>query len=208
MRCATPAPPRTTRATVRFGSSSSPPVTSLAAALVRALELEPACRSAGKLSLSCRANRSPRLEGRGRRTFHVRKPRIARLPDIRWAFANRAILCRQQEESLGPSACCAHHLEDDPAATSAVPDARNLAFRREIEMLPIVPPDVGSATPSIAGMRRSGERPRGVVARAAVHRPAALHAAPAPRRRPILAHYAVSYDRVAWLLQRGARLNR
>jgi len=49
---------------------------------------------------------------------------------------------------------------------------------------------------------------RGVVARAAVHRPAALHAAPAPRRRPILAHYAVSYDRVAWLLQRGARLNR
>ncbi len=49
MRCARPAPPRTTRATVRFGSRSSPPVTSLAAALVAALVPETACRSAVKL---------------------------------------------------------------------------------------------------------------------------------------------------------------
>ena len=51
MRCARPAPPRTTRATVRSGSRWSPPVTSLAAALVAALVAEPASRSAGKLQL-------------------------------------------------------------------------------------------------------------------------------------------------------------
>ena len=50
----------------------------------------------------------------------------------------------------------------------AVPAARNLAFQREIEILPFVPPGVGLATPSIAGMRRSGERPRGAAACAAV----------------------------------------
>ena len=51
MRCATPAPRRTTRATVRFGSRSSPPVTSLAAALVAAPVPETACRSVVRLRL-------------------------------------------------------------------------------------------------------------------------------------------------------------
>src|SRR5438093_9081366 len=49
MHFARPVPPRTTKATVRFGSSLSPPVTSLAAALTAALVAEPAFRSAGRL---------------------------------------------------------------------------------------------------------------------------------------------------------------
>src|SRR5215475_11026069 len=48
MRCARPPPRRTTRATIRFGSSLSPAVTSLAAALLTALVAEPASRPAGK----------------------------------------------------------------------------------------------------------------------------------------------------------------
>src|SRR5437764_572442 len=48
MHFARPAPPRTTRATVRCGSSLSPPVTSLAAALTAARVAEPASRPAGK----------------------------------------------------------------------------------------------------------------------------------------------------------------
>ena len=60
MRCARPASPRTTRATVRFGSSSSPPVTSLAAALVTALAAEPASRPAGKQQPCC-TSKSPRV---------------------------------------------------------------------------------------------------------------------------------------------------
>ena len=51
MHCARPVPPRTTKATVRFGSSLSPAVTSLAAALTAALVAEPASRSAGMLPL-------------------------------------------------------------------------------------------------------------------------------------------------------------
>src|SRR5262245_22636843 len=59
MRCARPTPPRTTRATVRFGSSLSPPVTSLAAALTAALVAEPASRPAGKQQPCC-TSKSPR----------------------------------------------------------------------------------------------------------------------------------------------------
>src|SRR5688572_30800421 len=45
MRCARPAPPRTTRARIRSGSSLSPPVTPAAAPLV----VERASRSTGRL---------------------------------------------------------------------------------------------------------------------------------------------------------------
>lgn len=59
MHFARPAPPRTTKATVRFGSSLSPAVTFLAAALAAApaaepvsrLAAEPASRRAGRLTL-------------------------------------------------------------------------------------------------------------------------------------------------------------
>src|SRR5215813_15287636 len=64
MRCARPTPPRTTRATVRFGSSLSPPVTSLAAALTAALVAEPASRPAGKQQPCC-TSKSPRLTAGG-----------------------------------------------------------------------------------------------------------------------------------------------
>src|SRR5437867_10971670 len=60
MHCARPTPPRTTRATVRFGSSLSPPVTSLAAALTAALVAEPASRPAGRQQPCC-TSKSPRL---------------------------------------------------------------------------------------------------------------------------------------------------
>src|SRR6185436_9170947 len=60
MRCARPTRPRTTRATVRFGSSLSPPVTSLAAALLTALVAEPASRPPGKQQPCC-TSKSPRL---------------------------------------------------------------------------------------------------------------------------------------------------
>src|SRR5688572_7271177 len=60
MRCARPTPPRTTRVTVRFGSSLSPPVTSLAAALLTALAAEPPSRPAGKHQPCCTI-KSPRL---------------------------------------------------------------------------------------------------------------------------------------------------
>src|SRR4029450_3400157 len=60
MHCARPVTPRTTKATVRFGSSSSPPVTSSAAALVAALVAEPASRPAGKQQPLC-TRKSPRL---------------------------------------------------------------------------------------------------------------------------------------------------
>ena len=53
MRCARPAPPRTTKATVRFGSSLSPPVTSLAAALTAALVAEPASGQQGCCRCYC-----------------------------------------------------------------------------------------------------------------------------------------------------------
>ena len=48
-----PVPPRTTKATVRFGSSLSPPVTSLAAALPAALVAEPASRQQGCCRCYC-----------------------------------------------------------------------------------------------------------------------------------------------------------
>src|SRR5438128_1697273 len=60
MHFARPAPPRTTKATVRFGSSLSPLVTSLAAALTAALVAEPAFRPAGKQQPCC-TSESPRL---------------------------------------------------------------------------------------------------------------------------------------------------
>src|SRR5688572_28894536 len=53
MRCARPAPPRTTRATVRCGSSLSRAVTSLAAAPPAALVGVPASRPAGKHQPCC-----------------------------------------------------------------------------------------------------------------------------------------------------------
>src|SRR5437763_4320169 len=59
MHFARPVPPRTTKATVRFGSSLSPPVTSLAAALPAALVAEPASRPAGKQQPCC-TSKSPR----------------------------------------------------------------------------------------------------------------------------------------------------
>src|SRR5215467_4152560 len=59
MHFARPVPPRTTKATVRFGSSLSPPVTSLAAALTAALVAEPASRPAGKQQPCC-TSKSPR----------------------------------------------------------------------------------------------------------------------------------------------------
>src|SRR2546426_5028911 len=60
MHFARPVPPRTTKATVRFGSSLSPPVTSLAAALTAALVAEPASRPAGRQQPCC-TSKSPRL---------------------------------------------------------------------------------------------------------------------------------------------------
>src|SRR5436190_21666361 len=60
MRCARPAKPRTTRAMVRFGSSLSRSVTSLAAALLTALVAEPASRPAGKQQ-PCSTSKSPGL---------------------------------------------------------------------------------------------------------------------------------------------------
>src|SRR5580765_6552019 len=60
MRCARPVPPRTTKATVRFGSSLSPPVTSLAAALTAALVAEPASKPAGRQQPCC-TSKGPRL---------------------------------------------------------------------------------------------------------------------------------------------------
>src|ERR1700730_7043493 len=59
MHFARQVPPRTTKATVRFGSSLSPPVTSLAAALTAALAAEPPSRPAGKQQPCC-ASKSPR----------------------------------------------------------------------------------------------------------------------------------------------------
>src|SRR6516164_6818344 len=59
MHFAKPAPPRITKATVRFGSSLSPPVTCLAAALTAALVAEPASRPAGKQQ-ACSTSKSPR----------------------------------------------------------------------------------------------------------------------------------------------------
>src|SRR5688572_9999844 len=64
MRCARPTPPRTTRATGRFGSSLSPAVTSLARALTPALVAEPASRPAGKQQTFC-TSKSPRLTAGG-----------------------------------------------------------------------------------------------------------------------------------------------
>src|SRR5215212_3789671 len=63
MRCARPTRRRTTRTTVRCGSSWSPPVTSLAAALTAALVAEPASRPAAKQQPVARA-RAPGC-GRG-----------------------------------------------------------------------------------------------------------------------------------------------
>src|SRR5205814_8980103 len=60
MHFARPVPPRTTKATVRFGYSLSPPVTSLAAALTAALVAEPASRPAGRQQPCC-TSKSPRL---------------------------------------------------------------------------------------------------------------------------------------------------
>ena len=59
MHFARPVPPRTTKATVNFGSSLSPPVTSLAAALPAARVAEPASRPAGKQQPCC-TSKSPR----------------------------------------------------------------------------------------------------------------------------------------------------
>src|SRR5215470_16762808 len=77
MRCARPTPPRTTRAMVRFGSSLSPAVTSLAAALLTALVAEPVSRPAGKQQPCC-TSKAPgagrglsRVPGRAR-SIHVR----------------------------------------------------------------------------------------------------------------------------------------
>lgn len=58
MRSAMPPPPRTTRATVRCGSSSSPRVTSLAAAQPRARPAESLCRPVARLT--CRWINRPR----------------------------------------------------------------------------------------------------------------------------------------------------
>src|ERR1700680_4640443 len=60
MHFARPVPPRNTKASVRFGSTLSPPVTSLAAALTAALVAEPASRPAGRQQ-PCWASKSPRL---------------------------------------------------------------------------------------------------------------------------------------------------
>src|SRR5207253_6210648 len=64
MHFARAVPPRTTKATVRFGSSLSPPVTSLAAALTAALVAEPASRPAGKQQPCC-TSKSPRFTAEG-----------------------------------------------------------------------------------------------------------------------------------------------
>src|SRR5262245_43528110 len=48
MHCARPAPPRTTRATVRCGSGLSLPATSLAPGPLKALVVESTCRSAAR----------------------------------------------------------------------------------------------------------------------------------------------------------------
>src|SRR5215831_21219085 len=63
MHFARPVRPRTTKATVRFGSSLSPPVTSLAAALTAALVAEPASRPAGKQQPCCTSKKSPAQAG-------------------------------------------------------------------------------------------------------------------------------------------------
>ena len=61
-RCARPAPPRT-GATARSGSSLSPAVTSLAAALVAALVAEPASRSASKQQPCLHEQEPPAVPG-------------------------------------------------------------------------------------------------------------------------------------------------
>src|SRR5690348_10323556 len=59
MPCARPPRPRTTKATVRSGSSLSPAVTSLAAAPTAALVAERAFRSDGKQRPCCTNKRPP-----------------------------------------------------------------------------------------------------------------------------------------------------
>src|SRR6188508_2921047 len=78
MRCARPTPPRTTRATVRCGSSLSPPVTSLAAALTAALVAEPASRPAGKHQPTLLHEQEPPAVPRGLFYF-VQQPSPARV---------------------------------------------------------------------------------------------------------------------------------
>jgi hypothetical protein len=81
MHCARPVPPRTTRTTVRFGSSLCPAVTSLAAAPAAAPVAEPASWSAGKLDPVVCA-RAPGT-GRGRSGS---APRIMDSLSIRWSL--------------------------------------------------------------------------------------------------------------------------
>src|SRR5436190_19297769 len=90
MRCARPAKPRTTRAMVRFGSSLSRSVTSLAAALLTALVAEPASRPAGKQQPCC-TSKSPRrrpgaFQGAGSRMRSIPGTRPSKinkeLPDL------------------------------------------------------------------------------------------------------------------------------
>src|SRR6476660_25747 len=78
MRCARPPPPRTTRATVRFGSSLFPPVTSLAAALLTALVAEPASRSAGRQQTLLHEQEPPAVPG-GSFTSYSNQPNPARV---------------------------------------------------------------------------------------------------------------------------------
>src|SRR5215471_19426028 len=63
MHCVRPTPPRTTKATVRFGSSLFPPVTSLALAPARAPVAESASRPAGKTATLLHEQEPPAVPG-------------------------------------------------------------------------------------------------------------------------------------------------
>src|ERR1700675_2832440 len=111
MHFARPVPPRTTKATVRFGSSLSPPVTSLAAALTAALVAEPASRPAGRQQPCC-TSKSPRLCPGGSFTSYSNQPSPARV------FFQRGSLVA---DDLLQAVAAGHHVSvvmDTPSAAA------------------------------------------------------------------------------------------
>src|SRR5204863_8177900 len=121
MRCAKPPTPHTTKATVRCGSSLSPPVTSLAPALLKDLVAEPTSRSADSNQQLCCTSKSPRLQAGG---F------LFRVPGPCDQFMEKP----RQVSSPGPFVS----IDEQVSAVAYMPIVTHATARRHVRMLGLI----------------------------------------------------------------------
>src|SRR5262249_47469105 len=116
MRCARPTPPRTTRAMARFGSSLSPPVTSLAPRPPPPVA-EPASKPAGKQQPCC-TSKSPRLTAGG--SFLCNPKNSGRPAEVPCSHTLRGETLQLGLDSCGPQKTNPFRFRQTPSRDSSL----------------------------------------------------------------------------------------